>query len=412
MRIGFVSFISLFLAADLLCWIVSFRFLRRQRAMALSQWICHTFFAFQTSYVLLMIGSVVLGTRMRRGPDWLPSSILALAFVWHIVGLPFVCFGILLTGSIRRVLAVGRWIGRRLFVASADEAHQAETVADGTAVSRRGFLAGSLAMVPPVLAAGATGYALATNGHFRIRRVRMAVADLPAGLEGFRIAHVSDLHVGHWATDVFLDHVIEATNGLNADIVLFAGDLIDLSITDLPRAIAVARQWRARHGMFMIEGNHDLIDDPQGYWNGIQASGLRFLRNSTFTLDHRGTPVQLLGTAWARSPELIAQDVKAVAARRDPSAFPILLAHHPHSFDAAAEAGLPLTLSGHTHGGQLALGQGLSVGNLMYKYVSGLYEKPGAKLLVSNGTGNWFPLRINAPAEIIEITLTRERAGA
>ena len=203
----------------------------------------------------------------------------------------------------------------------------------------------------------------------------------------------------------FLDHVTEATNALNADVVLFTGDLIDLSIHELPRAISTARRWRGRHGMFMIEGNHDLIDDPQGYWNGIRASGLNFLRNSTFTFDHDGTPVQLLGTAWAHSPALIAQDVRSVVARRDARAFPILMAHHPHSFDPAADAGLPLTLSGHTHGGQLAIKPGLSVGNLMFKYVSGIYQKPDAKLLVSNGTGNWFPLRVNVPAEIIEIEL-------
>lgn len=409
MRIGFVSFISLFLAADVLCWFVSSRFLRRRRAMALSQWICHAFFAFQTLYVLLMVGSLVLGTPMRRGPEWLPTPLLALAFVWHIVGLPFVCFGILLTGVIRRVIAVGRWIWRRLAppVATEPERTVVGEGQEGVAMSRRGFLAGSLAMVPPVLAAGATGYALATNGYFRIQKLRLAVAGLPPGLEGFRIAHVSDLHVGHWATDAFLNHVIEATNALNADIVLFTGDLIDLSITALPRGIETARRWQARHGMFMIEGNHDLIDDPQGYWNGIRASGLRFLRNSTFTIDHKGTPVQLLGTAWPRSAEQMAQDVGRVASLRDSAAYPILLAHHPHSFDPAAAAGLPLTLSGHTHGGQLALMKGLSVGNLMYRYVSGVYQKPGATLLVSNGTGNWFPLRINAPAEIIEIELVR-----
>ena len=379
--------------------------------MALSQWICHAFFAFQTLYVLLMVGSLVLGTPMRRGPEWLPTPLLALAFVWHIVGLPFVCFGILLTGMVRWVIAVGRWIWRRFARPVAAEPGRTEAAAGegqgGAVVSRRGFLAGSLAMIPPVLAAGATGYALATNGHFRIRQIRLAVTGLPAGLQGFRIAQVSDLHVGHWATDAFLDHVTAATNALNADVVLFTGDLIDLSVTALPRGIETARRWRARHGMFMIEGNHDLIDDPQGFRNGIRASGLHFLHNSTFTIDHGGTPVQLLGTAWARGTQEMAQNVQHVASLRDGGAFPILLAHHPHSFDTAAAAGLPLTLSGHTHGGQLALMHGLSVGNLMYKYVSGIYQKPGATLVVSNGTGNWFPLRINAPAEIIEIELAR-----
>ena len=80
------------------------------------------------------------------------------------------------------------------------------------------------------------------------------------------------------------------------------------------------------------------------------------------------------------------------------------MAHHPHAFDLAAEAKIPLTLSGHTHGGQI-MPAGRGFGQMMYRYWSGLYDKGPSKLIVSNGVGNWFPLRINAPAEIVEITL-------
>jgi predicted MPP superfamily phosphohydrolase len=92
---------------------------------------------------------------------------------------------------------------------------------------------------------------------------------------------------------------------------------------------------------------------------------------------------------------------------KDPEAFPILIAHHPHAFDPAAEAGIPLTLAGHTHGGQLHLSPGVGFGPLMFRYWSGLYRKADAALVVSNGVGNWFPLRVNAPAEIVHITLRR-----
>ena len=94
---------------------------------------------------------------------------------------------------------------------------------------------------------------------------------------------------------------------------------------------------------------------------------------------------------------------------RDPEAFTILLAHHPHAFDRAAAAGIPLTLSGHTHGGQLMLTRNIGAGPLLFKYWSGLYRKGPSALAVSNGVGNWFPLRINAPAEILHLTL---RVGA
>jgi predicted MPP superfamily phosphohydrolase len=87
-----------------------------------------------------------------------------------------------------------------------------------------------------------------------------------------------------------------------------------------------------------------------------------------------------------------------------PDAFRILLAHHPHAFDPAADMGIPLTLSGHTHGGQIMLTPNWGAGRV-FKYWSGLYEKDRAKLVVSNGVGNWFPLRIGAPAEIVHLTL-------
>ena len=89
--------------------------------------------------------------------------------------------------------------------------------------------------------------------------------------------------------------------------------------------------------------------------------------------------------------------------QRDPKAFPIVLAHHPHAFDFADE--FPLMLSGHTHGGQLMLAEDVGFGPWMFRYWSGEYRKPDRALVVSNGTGNWFPVRINAPAEVIHLTL-------
>ena len=121
----------------------------------------------------------------------------------------------------------------------------------------------------------------------------------------------------------------------------------------------------------------------------------------------RGVPVQLLGIVWNHSESAMARDVDVVAKLRDPAAFPILLAHHPHAFDRAAAHGFPLTLAGHTHGGQVMLTPEFGAGSAMFRYWSGLYEKSGCALVVSNGTGNWFPLRVNAPAEIIHLTLRK-----
>ena len=150
-----------------------------------------------------------------------------------------------------------------------------------------------------------------------------------------------------------------------------------------------------------------MFDDPAGFERTVRESGIAMLRNEAATVSVRGTIVQLLGIVWNHGEEEMAADVDAVVKLRDPAAFPILLAHHPHAFDRAVEHGLPLTLAGHTHGGQMMLNRRLGAGPSMFRYWSGLYQKAGRVLVVGNGTGNWFPIRVNAPAEIIHLTLRK-----
>ena len=143
----------------------------------------------------------------------------------------------------------------------------------------------------------------------------------------------------------------------------------------------------------------------------VRAARLPLLldESATVLLPGRSSPIQILGMAWSRSGGSIAGSMSSLMRQRNSNAFPILLSHHPHAFDAAAPANIPLTLSGHTHGGQIMLNERLGAGPAMFRYWSGLYQKPGgSKLIVSNGVGNWFPLRINAPAEILHITLRKQ----
>ena len=124
--------------------------------------------------------------------------------------------------------------------------------------------------------------------------------------------------------------------------------------------------------------------------------------------------MQFLGIRWGQPTDgprrksnnaVIRGAVEQLLPQRNPEAFQVLLGHHPHAFDAAIDAGIPLTLSGHTHGGQLMINERLGAGPVIFKYWSGLYRRGNSSLVVSNGTGNWFPLRINAPAEILHLKL-------
>jgi predicted MPP superfamily phosphohydrolase len=256
--------------------------------------------------------------------------------------------------------------------------------------------------------------ALPQLGDFRIRSLHLQFAGLPHNLDGLRIAHVSDIHIGRYTRRGSLPKIVEATSQLKADLVVFTGDLIDLSLQDLDRGIDLMKQFDPRHGIVMIEGNHDLIEDAVEFDRRTRAAGLPLLVDETMTFSISGERVQLLGMRWGTpggnrrrhaDDAAFHQSLRTLLPQREPGAFPIVLAHHPHAFDAAAAMSLPLVLSGHTHGGQLMISEQLGCGPLLFRYWSGLYHKGASQLVVSNGVGNWFPLRVNAPPEIIELTL-------
>ncbi len=288
-------------------------------------------------------------------------------------------------------------------------------------VSRRSFLRTAAAMTPPLVTTVATAASMPQLTQFRVRRLTINLPTLPASLDGMTIAHVSDVHVGRFTHGRILDRIVAATNELNADLVLLTGDLINDSLAYLDEALDLAKRFNPNRGVAMCEGNHDLIESRTEFERRTRASGIPLLINESMTVRVRNEPIQLLGLRWGRATiggaggtrrensgdDAIRSSMDAVLAQLRGDAFPILLAHHPHAFDPAAAAGIPLTLAGHTHGGQLMLTRTIGFGPRMYRYWSGLYTKPSGSLVVSNGVGNWFPLRINAPAEIVHITLRR-----
>src|SRR5438270_11786184 len=144
---------------------------------------------------------------------------------------------------------------------------------------------------------------------------------------------------------------------------------------------------QARYGVYLIEGNHDLIENGPKFERRVKNSGIPFLLDESIVITIRGAPLQLLGLSWTRAREnrdvAIAAAVRQLLHLRQPESFPILLAHHPHAFDAAAAASVPLTLAGHTHGGRLTLHEQYGFGPALFRYWSGRYTKGASKLIVS-----------------------------
>jgi len=324
-----------------------------------------------------------------------PGGPYSIVLLWGLFALPLIALPSMLG-----------WSFFAIFRALSGRSKPVEPPVEADATRRQ--ILGTAAITLPVIATfGTAAISVPQRTRFRIRDITVPIAGLPQDLHGLRIAHLSDTHVGKFTHGKLLHEMADATNRLKADLVLMTGDLIDQSITDLPEALDMMARIDPRSGLYLIEGNHDLFQGPEAFAKGVTDRGFNLLRDENAIVTAKGHPIELMGIRWHGRKGAIDPHVDEVSNNRNPEALPILLAHHPHAFDRAAALGIPLTLAGHTHGGQLMVTPEIGPGPMLYKYWSGLYQKPGANLVVSNGAGNWFPLRSAAPAEIVHIKLVR-----
>lgn len=404
-RMGIIgSILVVLFFGNFLWWWRADRVLRRMRSAAPWRLALAIFMAAQA----LGFGLVLLDRRLDLGLDHiLAGPWLTIIYLWHCL-LLFPMLLLWIPYALVRALVTGV---RRLAVK-----HHAPPAPGPHPLTRRDFARLLGTALPALTTVGAAAIALWQIERFRIRRLDVALPALPAELDGLTIAHVTDFHVGQFTRGPVLDRIVAATNDLGADFVFFTGDLINFALSDLDAGLSVLGRLRAAHGVFLCEGNHDLFADADAFRRRTKAAGLNLLVNETASLAIRGAAIQILGLRWgaagrhahdpaSRGDAAIAGSMRALLPQLQPGAFPILLAHHPHAFDFAEN--IPLTLAGHTHGGQLMVTPHHGFGPLLYRYWSGLYRIGQRALIVSNGTGNWFPLRTRAPAEIIHLTLRR-----
>ena len=346
------------------------------------------------------------------GTFWLPVT--AWLYLWHLVVLPatVICLALAYSGW-GLTIEFRRLAKNQPLIAAGGSPRSISPETESAAPlppTRRQLLGAAAALLPQAVLGGSLVTAAAQAGSFRVRRFSLAFPELPRALDGLTIAHLSDTHAGRFVHEAQLEHIAQATLDLNPDLVLFTGDLIDFNLADLPPAVSILRQIQKKRPLAVVVGNHDLFEGPRQFRHRLRTAEIPLLEDQKATFTFRNHRLDVLGLDWGTQESQrqhgLPQHMEKLLAQHSPANFSILLAHHPHSFNFSAPAGIPLTLAGHTHGGQLMLTGHFGAGTAMFDYWSGLYEKPGGrKLVVSNGVGNWLPLRINAPAEIIHITL-------
>jgi uncharacterized protein len=272
-------------------------------------------------------------------------------------------------------------------------------------ISRRNFLYLLGVGAVPAVSFGMGVHGALSRDDLQMREFDIAIPGLPPGLEGFRIAHVSDLHSGLFVGPRRLRIMSDATNDLKADLITITGDVINREMEEFPAALEAIQRLESRCGLYLCEGNHDVIPGDGIMVRACAENRLPMLYNSSVALPFDGGRLILGGLPWATHGEGVPpQAVTNLFPPRAPGDVRVLLAHHPHVFDIAQSA--DLLLSGHTHGGQIMFGK-IGLGNLRFKYCSGRFDREGTTMIVSNGCGDWFPCRIGAPAEIGLIRLVR-----
>lgn len=250
----------------------------------------------------------------------------------------------------------------------------------------------------------------------RVSHKDIAIDDLPADLDGFRIVQLSDLQADAHTTPARMRRYVSLANSQHPDLVLFAGDVVTSGRNYINTGASMLGALRARLGVFACLGDHDYWAAPELVVQELRRNGVRVYEDSVLTISASASKLSLtiLTNTYQRRPPT--EKLHELRRQRPPAAFHLLLTHQPTNdvVSFAENNGYGLVVAGHTHGGQVVFrpfGFRVSVSMLETDYVSGFFEAGRTLVSVTNGLGLTFaPVRYQAPAEVTVLTL-RRRAG-
>ncbi|MFJ7490635.1 metallophosphoesterase [Streptomyces sp. NPDC097727] len=372
---------------------------------------------------LLAIGALVSG---RTGaPFWLQRVLAWPGYLW-LAALLYLTLALLVGEAVRPIL-------RRVLAGRANESSRSNRpsvtkvltpeaadapaadilVADAPAAdtlaapTRRLFVARAVGGAAAVAGLGTVGYG--TYGVLRgprVKRITVPLAKLPRSVHGFRIAVVSDIHLGPILGRAHTQRIVDTINRTQPDLVAVVGDLVDGTVADLGPAAEPLAQLSARQGSFFVTGNHEYYSGAAQWVDHVRELGLHPLENARTEIDgfDLAGVNDIAGESEGQGP-----DFDRALGDRDRTRAAVLLAHQPVVIHDAVAHGVDLQLSGHTHGGQLWPGN--LIAGLANPTVAGLDRYGDTQLYVSRGAGAWGPpVRVGAPSDITVVELASLQA--
>ncbi len=231
----------------------------------------------------------------------------------------------------------------------------------------------------------------------RVEGGQLKLPGLGAELAGLRVVQLSDIHAGAMVGRRRLRRIARQVARLKPDLVVITGDIVNASPHEADLVAPMLGSLEAKHGVWACLGNHDHFVDGDAVTAALERVGVRVLRNHGEIIQRGRSAFRLAGVddTWTK------RDDMGAALAGKPAGMPVvLLAHDPKLWPEAVARRVHVTLSGHTHGGQIGLVKlhpALSLARLMTRFTAGRFEKDGSVLHVSRGTANTLPIRLGAP---------------
>ena len=254
-----------------------------------------------------------------------------------------------------------------------------------------------------------------------VRETEVASHALPPSFQGFRIAHISDLHLGTYSSEPeMVERIVKMVNEASPDLIVFTGDIVNTSPQELRPFTETLARLKAPYGVISIMGNHDYCtygpkksaSEPLAMQKEIIAMqrqmGWNLLMNGHDVLHNATDSIAVIGVENDGHPPFPARaDLEKATSGLTAECYKILLTHDPSHWRRAVlnHTDIAITLSGHTHAMHLRIA-GWSPSALLFSEWGGLYKENGQYLHVNTGTGSNIPFRLGAWPEITIITLT------
>jgi predicted MPP superfamily phosphohydrolase len=406
-----ITLLVIVLGLQLMLYLLSRRWLRRQfpTRPRLQVVLASLFILFNATMAWVLLAR----PKVTVFPHWFIALAVNPFYIWHgatlilgvvvlaglLVALPFKGFRMLLRIT-PRIGPSFRSFETRPAVRSFD-------------AGRRTFIRRGLTGLSAVSFGGAAYGVLAGKSDLEYTNTGFVIPGLPEEFNGLRIGMVSDVHSSAFMTREDMDGYVQGLLSLHADLIVVPGDFVNSMTEEVYPFAASFSALHAPLGVYGVMGNHDYFaQDPERVAREVDACGVKILRNDNVVLRKGASSLTLMGLDDVGRPDRAAAMMQTAAGTINTPGPRILLCHRPYFLKQAADQGIDLVLSGHTHGGQVVFGRFgeliITPARLASPYVWGPYRLGAAQMFVSRGIGTvGLPMRINCPPEIALITLTR-----